>query len=170
MEVQQIPLGRETTVPALGRTWTVGRREFEIWQQLVEWAAPRIKNPLEYLKPILGELPPGEAIQLVREVLAECPRVLTVDHPLVRQAVEATLEGRLYRFWLLLRQHHPDVTLQEAGEILTEIGEQEERKVVDRADGSLPAKGKKKGAARSADAGRPAAGSDQLARGPGQPA
>ncbi len=116
-------IGREATVHALGKTWTVGRFTMEVWDDLIRWAADRIPNQLEALRPIIRDVPPEMAMQLIRDAQAKTPDVLTIGHPLLQKAIEETPEGQIHRWYLLLRQKHPDVTKDTALEILMELGQ-----------------------------------------------
>ena len=73
-------IGRESQLFAKGKWWTVGRLTIDVWEELVVWAAGRIHNPLEELRPILKDLDPALAVQLVREAQAARPAVLTIEH------------------------------------------------------------------------------------------
>lgn len=141
-------IGRESQVQALGQTWTVGRFDVDVWDALLEWAQGRIPNPLEDLKPILKELDPHAAIQLIREAQATRPTVLTLENELFQKAIDGTVEGKVYRFWLLLKKHHPEVTRQQAFEILQEIGESKEQEALRAANGKNRPQRPKTGAVR----------------------
>jgi hypothetical protein len=133
--------GRESQVKALGKWWTIGRFTVEIWDELLEWAKPRIISPLDHLERIIAKVPEQAAYRLVSEAMKEYPRILTILHPLFQEILD-TPEGKLRRFYLLLRQHHPDVTPDLAKHILEEIGPVVEDEALAKAHGQ-PGEGKK---------------------------
>jgi len=147
-------IGRETRLYAKGQYWTVGRFDVDAWDNLLAWAAPRIPNPLEDLKPIIASLPPAEALKLIGEVRKERPQILTIDTPIVQKLLFGTVEGGIQVLYELLKKHHPDISRQTVLEILQEAGPGEIDKAMGDAAGHNPPRGKKKGAGgdRSADA------------------
>lgn len=134
-------LGRETVIDALGKRWTVGRWTVDVWDQLLEWARPRLPDPFAGLEKVVDKLPEAAALQLVREAQERAARALSIQSPEVVELIDGTLEGKVQTFYLLLRQHHPDVTREEVVEVLRAIGEDQERRAKERAAGEAPSSG-----------------------------
>lgn len=130
-------VGRESSLPALGKTWRVGRWTRAIWDGFVEWAKPRIKDPLEVAQKHLDRFPPGLQSIMVQHALELSSGHLALNGGPV-QGLLATLDGSAYLLYLLLKQHHPEMTEDLAFEIAMDVDEKELKRVFDRSAGKVP--------------------------------
>lgn len=119
-------VGREQTITALGRTWRVGRWTRAVWDEWLQWLRTRIPDPLQVLKDKLDQFPQHLQGELVRQAIDRANEYLAPGSPLVTQAL-GSLEGNAHLFYLLLQEHQPTVTPDDALQVAMEIGEQRGR-------------------------------------------
>lgn len=156
-------IGEDAEFQACGKTWKLGRLDVEVWDALLEWAKPRIINPLEYLRVIAKDIPQEVLMKQISEGRDKCPFILTILHPMFQECINETPEGNLQQFYLLLRKHHPEVTRDEALAVLKELGEAKQQELIGRAAGkNKPAKKSEGRAARHPNRAE-ANGAEQLA-------
>lgn len=128
-------LGRETTVDALGKKWTIGRWTVDVWDELIDFAKKRLPDPWAPIKDLVQVLSPEEAGKLIQDTYKRVNAMFTIKSPEI-QAFLDTPEGQMYLFWLLMRQHHPELTRQQAMDIAVEIGEAKQLEAFSKAAGS----------------------------------
>lgn len=137
-------LGREQTVEALGKTWTLGRWTRAVWWRVLEWARGQVPDPLDAVEATLERMATRQAKllteanaketspadgprlreeamvlerrgeQLLRAALDKRMVYLSVTSPEV-QALTDSFEGSLKVIGELLREHHPKEA--EGGEV-----------------------------------------------------
>src|SRR5438552_2023302 len=105
-------LGRETTIQALGQSWTIGKWTVRIWDALLEWVKPRLPDPFAGLDQIIDKVHERVAEKLIAEAQAKSQALLSMASPAVQALLDGTPEGRVQVLYQLLRQHHPDITLE----------------------------------------------------------
>ena len=95
------------------RTSPLGIRDFGEFERWVEML------PIENLKPHLPGLETTERMQLLKDARAECK---VGSGSLVGEAGQAmmnTVRGAGYLFWLSLRRHQPELSRDQAEELVT---------------------------------------------------
>ena len=141
-------IGREVRLYALGKYWTLPRREMEVWQRLYEWAKPRLPDPFEALDRLANKIPagagPDHPLAQIYErefpkAQAKANELKSISSPEFLNIIDNTIEGKVQQFYELLRIHpgQENVTLTEAVMILNEIGEQQAQKELATVDGRL---------------------------------
>lgn len=130
-------VGREQVIEALGRRWTLSRWDRSIWRDLLEWAKPRVPDPVATAKRMMEALPEKHHADIVSAALELTQQPLGIEHPGV-QAVVWSMEGMAKLCHLLLRKHHPGVTEDEAWDVAQEVGAQEMKRKMERAEGKVP--------------------------------
>lgn len=133
-----LQLGKETTIQALGKTWTIGRLELRVVREFRDWLKDRLVDPLAIGEQYFRLLPPEEQLARVKEAeaIGRDLKGFSLQCDLARKAL-ATEEGAAKLVQLLLQAHHPDVTMDEAFLVCQEAGPQLERAMAS-ASGSLP--------------------------------
>lgn len=114
-------VGREQTFDAAGRTWKLSRWERRVWWELLEWARPQIPDPVESIAKHLDKLPPDVARYAVDKALAASRIFLSINSPEVQSLIES-LEGGVRTLYLLLREHQPEATEDDAYRIAISFG------------------------------------------------
>ncbi|MHB9048973.1 MAG: hypothetical protein ACYC35_23900, partial [Pirellulales bacterium] len=113
-------------------TWTIGGRQYRV-------APLRARDYGEMERQVLAARP--DPLELVKTKLAGLPerlqeRLLIAAYEDARKGARVsagelaewmgTIPGRIFQFWLGLRQNHPELTLEAAGELLRQAGEERE--------------------------------------------
>lgn len=114
-------LGREQTFLALGKAWTLGRLDFDVFEGFFQWALPQIPDPIDGLDRLIAHLPPDVAQRLVLDALEVRRRVKDWNSPEIK-ALRDTDRGKMYTFYLMLKVKHPETTEKEAFEVAMAIG------------------------------------------------
>jgi len=133
-----LSLGKETRIAALGRSWKVGRLELHVIKGFRDWIAERIGDPYEPAMRLLNLVPPAEGMKLVNEARAVEKQLqcFSMQSALAKEHL-ATEEGVARLFYLLLQANHPDVSEEEAFQVVQALGVETQR-VLRNAEGSLP--------------------------------
>lgn len=138
-------LGREVTVKALGREWTLSRASLGLVRAFRDWVKGREADPPGYLGGLPEEyfrlLPKEEQLERVKraESVNKQLRGFTLGCPLAKEHL-GTEEGAAAFLRLLLLEHHPDVTDEIAFAVAVEAGEQLQG-AFQEANGKLPGGG-----------------------------
>lgn len=133
--------GLETTIHALGQSWTISRLELRITRDFRDWIKTQITDPLAIGEKFFAMLPAEEQIARVKEAEAikRDLQSFSLNCDLAKQFM-ATEEGAAKFLQLLLKQHHPEVTEEQAFSIAMEAGPQLE-KAIAAAQGKMPHSG-----------------------------
>lgn len=133
-----LSLGKETTVEALGRTWRLGRLELRVIREFRDWIAAKVGDPFAKVERVLKFLDKEEGLKRIKEAesIADQLEGFSLQCPLAIQ-YRQTEEGMAILFRGMLRQHHPDVTDEQAFAVLQAAGEKSQGIVAD-AQGNLP--------------------------------
>lgn len=131
-------VGRDSEIVALGQKWKVGRWTRRVWNDFLEWAKPRIADPLDVAEKALAKFPAHLHEVIVRHAIDRSQMHLTAGSTEV-QSLLGTVEGSVYLLYLLLKDSHPGVTEDMAFDIATEVGGERMRKAFDVAAGKVPA-------------------------------
>jgi hypothetical protein len=121
-------VGREQTFDALGRTYTLGRWTRAVWRGFVAWAKDQLPDPRVsagvFLAECLSRIPDDstpERLLIVKLAIDKATGFVGMDSPEVAGLLN-TMDGGVKLLELLLKQHHPDVTEDDAYEIYTAVG------------------------------------------------
>src|SRR5262245_43027442 len=106
-------IGREQEIQALGRTWRLSRFTRALWAQFLEWARKVIPNPLDVIKPHLKDFTVEQQNLLVEKAGERALNHLQ-ENGKDTQALLNSADGAAYLLYLLLQQHHPEATLDDA--------------------------------------------------------
>ncbi len=153
--------GRETETRALGRTWKVGRWTLDVFDDYSAWAAEKLPDPIKVALREVESLSDEEFRVLNRREMKEEDRQRKLhflrqqQDRLTRIAMEQATSylsftskpfqslmnsprGGAHLLMLLLRQHHPDVTEDDAFYIVVEIGNEELQRIMSVTMGKTP--------------------------------
>jgi hypothetical protein len=128
--------GKETSVDALGKRWTVGRLSLKIIFSFRDWIKAQIGDPYARLERMLPHYSPEDAKRRIAEIDRTLDELeaFTLQSAIAQRFMSTELGGAV--FWkLLLSEHHPNVTDEEALAILQEIGERAQAEAVAKATG-----------------------------------
>ena len=116
-------LGQETDVQALGKTWRVGRFTFGVLEEFVAWVRQEVGDPFAGLERIIDKVPPEVAKEMVAAAQAKAAALAAMDisDPLIQEYL-GKVRGIVRVFHAMLRQHHPEMTIDQAFAIAAEIG------------------------------------------------
>ena len=114
-------VGREQEFTALGKRWKLGRLTRAVWDEFLAWARTVLPDPLDVIAAKVDRLPEALQKQAVRDAIELSQNYLSPDSPAVRELL-GSLPGSVRMLWLLLRKHQPQVTEDEAFEMLVEVG------------------------------------------------
>lgn len=106
-------IGREQTIEALGRTWRLGRWTRSTWKELRDWALPLVPDPIEAVSRHLARMPKAAQEYAVKLALEAHQTFLAVGSPEL-QSILNSMEGSVRGMWLLLREHQPAATEDDA--------------------------------------------------------
>lgn len=113
-------VGREQTITVCGKVYRLGRLQRKEWREFHEWAVQLLPNVLETLAQSIEKYP----AELQRLMASEA--VAMVNEPVERRtnALIDTASGWAKIVELLLREHHPDITEEEAWDVAMEMKSQ----------------------------------------------
>lgn len=120
--MQASHVGREAELTALGQSWRLARWERRTWDAFLDWARPRLPDPLEVARKALALFPQHLHEGIVRHAIDLSSRALASNSPQV-QALLASAEGTAHVLWLLLRDNHPGVTEEQAWLVMAGAGD-----------------------------------------------
>lgn len=130
-------LGREIEFEALGKRWKLARLTMAVWASVWDWVKPRLPDPFDGLERFVDKATTEQFAQLVTRAQERQMAMRSLDSPEV-QALLSTLEGKIEQFYCQLKVHHPDVTRDQAFEILAAVGEAEVAKLKTQTSGEPP--------------------------------
>jgi hypothetical protein len=133
-------LGKEVTIEALGKTWTVGRWSARVWDDLIAWLKPQLPDPYAHLERLIDKMSPEIANDALKRAEERANRFLSIGSPEVMELVK-TPEVSMYLFWILLREKHPDVTRDQAMMIAASAGQDKMNAMFDTVAGTPPPSG-----------------------------
>jgi len=140
-------VGRETELEGEdGRRWRTSRWTRGVWDALLEWARPRIPDPLSVAEKAIKMLPERLHAGIVAQAVQMSSEYLSIGSTEVQRCI-ASVEGRAHLMYLLIRPTHPDVTPEDAFDLLLHVGPEKSKQAFDRASGLTP-----KGAEKNAPA------------------
>lgn len=135
-------VGREQTITALGREWTLARWDRRVWADFLEWAKTVLPNPAAEAAAFLALLPPTDEVTR-RAVVAEALKCkmdyLSVASPRVVDLI-GTIEGTTKLVALLLQKYQAGTTDETAFEIIMAAGKDRMQGVLQDCAGVLPKK------------------------------
>ena len=161
-------VGREQTVEALGRTWKVSRWTRNTWDEYTAWAASKLPDPLAVVEESLERMmaraeaahrrglserakdsppPPAFAIsaqwkemaeRLLQTAFDQSTCYLAVNSPQMMSILNSP-GGGVHMLWLLLREHQPGVTEDEAHDLHTALSGEAMGELFAVAQGRVPA-------------------------------
>lgn len=133
-------IGKEQTVQALGQTWRLQRWSRAVWGEFLAWARTQLPDPLEVARRAM-ELWGKEHHQAIgQDALDRANSAISIGSKAVNELLESP-EGACYLLFLLVKKHHPDVTQDQAMDILMEVGLEAMKKKFDGASGQAPTQG-----------------------------
>ncbi len=128
-------VGREQTITVNGKAYRLGRLRRKEWREFHEWAKELLPNVLEVLATQIEKYPANlqplmasEAVQMVNEPIERRTSSL-IDTP----------SGWAKLVYLMLQEHHPGVTDEEAWDVSIAI-KQEMWDVISKAEGKVEGK------------------------------
>lgn len=136
-------LGKVSEAQALGKTWKVSRLELRIVRAFRDWISDRVKRKFDRVDKYFDKLPPEEQVAHQRLESATYDQLdsFSITCPLAQDYLR-TEEGMAHFAWLLLREHHPDVTEDEALSVWLELADAgQTQEILVNAQGRLPSSG-----------------------------
>jgi len=135
------PLGMEQEVAACGRRWRIARRDLGVLERFYQWVLPQIKDPFDGLEKIIAKLSPEQAHAFISEAQAKREEILDWNSPVIERFMKTT-RGQVHLFMFMLQVYQPDATLENARQIVEELGPERIQSVFLLADGQAPGQGK----------------------------
>jgi len=130
-------LGRESELTALGRTWRISRWTRKIWNDWLDWAKTVLPDPVDTAQKRIEKWPAHLQAEVARDALDRANMGLSIGSRPVSALMDSP-EGACQLLYLLLKKHQPDVTEDDAMDILMEVGLEAVQKRFDRASGTPP--------------------------------
>lgn len=110
---------------------TIGGNEYRLaplricdYAEIETFLLSRRPDPLDAVIPKLAHLPEPLQRHLLSEAYQELRRGRRVSLDEINEWL-ATPHGEVYQFWLSIRQHHPEITLERAEELVRVAGAEE---------------------------------------------
>jgi hypothetical protein len=132
--------GSETTVQALGQSWTISKLHLlKVTREFCLWVRDRLPDPIGDIgEKYFNLLPPEEQTARVKaaESIKRQLKCFTLGCDLAREYM-TTEEGAAKFLQLLLLHHHPDMTVEKAFEIAMDAGEGVIQQALSRAQGDV---------------------------------
>lgn len=143
--------GREVTAEALGRSWTFSRWTLTILDDFLTWARTQIPDPLDLATRHVEKMMVEEEKisnkallahrnkikdELVTGAIKQAASYLDFGSPQVQSLLHSPLGGS-HLLMLLLKAHQPDVTEEDAFQIIQEIGDQKLQHIMDVTTGKV---------------------------------
>lgn len=142
-------VGRANTIHALGTEWTVGRWTRGVWAALLEWAKPRIPDPLDVGKKAMAIFPEAHHAAIVRHAVDAAEMYIGIDSPHVGRCLDDIL-GTAQILYQLLKPAHPNVTEDEAFDVMVSAGPKAVKDALAISSGKTPPAAEGKGSAPAA--------------------
>lgn len=132
-------LGRETTVTALGKAWKLSRTTVAVIEAYRAYVVEKTGDPFAPLERFAATLGQEKAFLVFKECDAVKQQLdqFSLSCPLALAHMDTELGGA-QMVWLLLQQHHPTATPDDALAILEEIGAENMRKKAAETQGHVP--------------------------------
>lgn len=133
-------VGREQTVYAMGRSWTLARWERYVWADFLEWAKTQLPDPAIAARDLLAVIPPEDEAsrrQVVADAIKAKATYLSLNSPQVKELLD-TLEGCVQLTYLLLKRHHPDATPDVAYDLVMAVGAEQMGRTLQACAGVVP--------------------------------
>lgn len=125
-------VGQEQTVKVGEKVYTLSKADASVREEFLEWARPRIADPIDAILGKLEKMKPKAASLFTREALQQARARYDFASPEIQQVAQ-TEAGIVKMISLLLRKHHPDITDEEALDVGQAIGDEEKARM-DRED------------------------------------
>lgn len=155
--------GRETTAQALGTTWTFSRWELDKLDEWVDWARTKLPDPLAAATAQIERMMEEEDQRTqaaktdlektklqawlarrakIKDELVETAMQKATSHldfgSAEIQSLLRSLRGLAQLAFLLLREHHPAITTEQAFGVVAELGQEEIQRILDTTMGMAP--------------------------------
>lgn len=133
-------LGRESTLRVGGKTYRLARLERRIIEQFFDWIKEQEGDPFAEIKALLSpSLDPATAKQMIDEakLVKQQLQTRTMACPLADKYLRTEL-GMGELVYLLLQDHQPDLTREQAFRVLAEYGAAEMATKLEEAQGTPP--------------------------------
>lgn len=116
-----LDLGKESVVEALGESWKMGRLELRVIRGFRNWIRERIGDPYAAVERFLKVLPQDMLLARLKQAdaIAEELDRFSMSSPLAAKWMQ-TEEGAVKLAQLLFLSNHPDLTEEQAFQILQE--------------------------------------------------
>lgn len=119
------------------RKWLLPRDEMMRWAEMWDWMKPRMPDPFRHLEKIIDKMTVDQAREEIKLAQERELAMMTIDSPEAMILLDS-VEGRVHKFFVLLRMNHPDITEEECYHILEQIGRDKEREALAQASGEPP--------------------------------
>lgn len=131
-------LGKETKVQAQGKTWTLGRLTVGVLEQFRDWISLQVGDPFADVERFVDKLAKEDAVAMIKEAKAVKDQLakFSLSCDLARQYL-STERGAAQLIWLLMVEHHPDASLDDALAVILAIGAERLGGVVRSASGEV---------------------------------
>jgi hypothetical protein len=132
-----LQLGQDTTITALGKEWTISRLELRIVRAFKEYVASIVGDPYSQIDDRLFDLlPREEQLVMLRQAKQDKEDLacFSLNSALAKRFLQME-EGIAVFGQLMLKKHHPDVTLDEAFDVWMAVGQKQMQEALNRAAG-----------------------------------
>lgn len=114
-----------------GIEFTIAPLELREWGELQAWFKDNVTSPLQAVAPGLDLLPEPERKAAMSAALVKQlrwpPRVATEEW---LDSISNTTGGDAMFLWVVLRKHHPEITLEQANRLSSRASAEESRAVI----------------------------------------
>lgn len=141
-------LGKSTTVPALGKIWTLGRITVGLIEAFAAWIREREPDPFAAAERFVDKLPREDALKLLDEAKQKADQLasFSLASPLAKKWMNTEL-GAAKLAQLMLVQHHPEMDEETAFSIFAAIGPEQLAQAIQNGTGHVPNEAAAMGAA-----------------------
>ena len=121
----------------VSRRWKTSRLTQKVQARIWEWVKPRLPDYFAPIERVIDKLDPQKARYLLREA-ADDTAAMNNIFCTQAQSLLGTMEGVIVEFTELLRENHPEITHEIAGQILEDLGRREVQSLCDQYNAEHP--------------------------------
>lgn len=110
-------LGAGVHIEVEGKSYIIAPMRLSGYAE-IEQHVLNLLHPINRIKPALDGLPDDERLQLLNRAYEDMREFPIVADDLAVSSFIASVQGTKYTAWLCLRENHPDLTMQQAADVV----------------------------------------------------